>query len=93
MLAGTGPGGVTLWDVETGRITRQIRGSVYPTTDAVFIHDGKELLVSSGEGMIRGYFLDPLDLVAAAKGEVGRSMTDEECRRYLAVNGCDTAGS
>jgi WD40 repeat protein len=93
MLAGTGPGGVTLWDVETGRITRQIRGSVYPTTDAVFTHDGKELLVSSGEGMIRGYFLDPLDLVAAAKGEVGRSMTDEECRRYLAVNGCDTAGS
>ena len=90
MLAGTGPAGVTVWDMATGRVTRQIRGSVYPTTDAVFINGGRELRVSSGEGMIRGYYLDPQDLVAAAKAEVTRSMTDEECGRYLGEAGCES---
>ncbi|MDX1449130.1 MAG: hypothetical protein R3246_08725, partial [Acidimicrobiia bacterium] len=89
-LAGTGPDGVTLWDFATGRVTRKIRGSVYPTTDAVFISGGSELLVSSGEGMLRGYYLDPLDLVAAAKAETTRELTDEECRRYLDIPRCSS---
>jgi WD40 repeat protein len=84
VLAGAGPGPIVhLWDTRTGLLQRRLHGAIYPTTGVVFVNDGKELRVVSGEGVERGYLLDPLELVALARQEVGRDMTEEECQRYL----------
>jgi hypothetical protein len=49
----------------------------------VFVNDGKELRVTSGEGVERGYLLDPVDLLELARQEVPQDLTEDECRRYL----------
>lgn len=83
LLAGAGMAGTIVWDSETGRIVRRIEGNVYPTTDAVFVADGTQLLVSSGEGSIRRYLLDPVEMVDLARSLVDRSLTEAECVQYL----------
>lgn len=84
LLAGAGPGPVVhLWDTQTGLLQRRLYGAIYPATGVVFVNDGRELRVASGEGVERGYFLDPLDLVELARQEVGRELTEDECQRYL----------
>jgi hypothetical protein len=37
----------------------------------------------STESIVRGYNLDPEDLLKLAREEVGREMTEVECQRYL----------
>jgi WD40 repeat protein/serine/threonine protein kinase/two-component SAPR family response regulator len=82
-LAGVGPAGAFLWHFETGRIIREFSGSVYPPSDVEFIEDGSQILVASGEGILRGYLLDPLDMVELARSEVSRELTEDECELYL----------
>ena len=90
-LALTGEGGTVLWDFESGRISRELLGNFYPAVAGVFVNAGSELYVSSGEGFIRGYYLDPLDLVEQARSETTRSLTDDECDRYLeTTGGCES---
>jgi hypothetical protein len=46
-------------------------------------------LVSGGwDGTVRVYALKLEDLVALARQRLTRSLTDEECRRYLHVEAC-----
>jgi hypothetical protein len=82
-LAGAGQVGALLWDAESGRIVRDFEGSVYRPSGVVFTGGGSELLVASGEGVIRGYHLDPVDLVELAREKVSRELTEEECQEYL----------
>jgi WD40 repeat protein/serine/threonine protein kinase len=83
-LAGSGPGDeAQLWDVESGAIVRRFKGAIYPTTAVAFINGGAQLRVHSGEGVDRGYLLDSVDLVALARSEVSRELTEAECQQYL----------
>ncbi|HEX6300193.1 MAG TPA: BTAD domain-containing putative transcriptional regulator [Acidimicrobiia bacterium] len=83
-LAGAAPGPyVHLWDLETGFISRRLEGAVYWPQDMVFINEGRQILVMSTEGIMRGYHLDPDGLLDAARDQVGREMTEKECQRYL----------
>jgi serine/threonine protein kinase/WD40 repeat protein len=83
-LAGAAPGPyVHLWDLETGLIDRRLEGSVYWPQEVVFIDEGRQILVMSTEGILRGYHLDPEELLQAARDAVGREMTEQECQRYL----------
>jgi serine/threonine protein kinase/DNA-binding SARP family transcriptional activator/WD40 repeat protein len=83
-LAGAAPGPyVHLWDLETGLMSRRLEGSVYWPQDVVFVNEGRQILVMSTEGILRGYHVDSEDLLEAARDEVGRSMTEKECQRYL----------
>jgi WD40 repeat protein len=83
-LAGAGPGPVAhLWEIETERVVRRFQGSIYQPTSVAFVNDGTELRVSSGEGILRGYVLDPLALVEIARSEVKSSLTEAECEQYL----------
>ncbi|MEA3511565.1 MAG: hypothetical protein U9R51_09035, partial [Actinomycetota bacterium] len=83
-LAGAGPGpAVHLWDIETGRIVRRIRGAVYPPFGAAFVNGGTELRVASGEGVDRGYLLDPIALVDLARHEVPGGLSEDERHQYL----------
>lgn len=82
-LAGGGPGPVVyLWDLESGEIERRIGNAVGPQV-VVFVNDGQDLRTISAEGVIRGYTLQPIGLLEIAREKVDRSMTEEECRRYL----------
>jgi hypothetical protein len=69
--------------VESGAIVRRFQGAIYQTTAVAFINGGTQLRVHSGEGVDRGYLLDPLDLVELARSEASRELTDAECRQYL----------
>ena len=83
-LAGAGPGPVVhLWDTHTGLLDRRLHGAIYPVTGLVFVNDGNEIRVASGEGVERGYLLDPVDLVDLARQEIYRDLTEVECQRYL----------
>ncbi len=88
-LAGAGPGSVThLWELATGRIVRRLEGAIYPATSAAFVNGGAELRVASGEGVVRGYLLDPTELVELAREQVTRDLTEAECQQYLR-HACD----
>jgi hypothetical protein len=46
------------------------------------------MLATVGDGMMRIWALDIDDLLQIARREVTRSLTDEECSRYLHVDRC-----
>ena len=88
-IAGGGPGPFAhLWDAETGRLLRRLRGSVYAPTSVAFTDEGSQLWVMSTEGTMRGYALDPVDLLDLARAETTRELTDAECERFL-HHSCD----
>lgn len=83
-LAGGGPGPfVHLWDLETGRLIRRLQGSVYWPGGLGFVNGGTELRVAAGEGVERGYVLDPERLLQLAIEAVSREMSEAECLEYL----------
>ena len=70
------------WDLQSGEIHRRIGRAIGKPTVA-FVNDGGEIRSASLEGIVRGYVLDPLELLGIARGESDRDMTEEECQRYL----------
>jgi hypothetical protein len=46
------------------------------------------MLATQGGGMVRIWALDVDDLLEIANENVTRSLTDEECRRYLHIESC-----
>ena len=53
-----------------------------------FSPDGTLLATSGSEGMTQLYLLELDDLVTLARKRLTRSLTDEECRRYLHLVAC-----
>ena len=47
------------------------------------MEDGIVLPVASGEGIDRGYLLNPLDLVELERTKAGRELNEAECQQYL----------
>jgi len=56
--------------------------------DLAFSPDGNHLAVASGDGTVRIYILPLEDLMALARLRVTRSLTGEECQRYLHLAEC-----
>ena len=50
--------------------------------------DGQRLATVGGDGALRLYTLDLAELVELAQARVSRSLTEEECQRYLHVAAC-----
>ena len=55
---------------------------------AAFSPDGL-MLATQSPGRARIWALDIDDLLRIARGNVTRSLTDEECRQYLHLESCD----
>jgi len=53
-----------------------------------FSPDGKRLAVASYDGTARVYALPLDDIVSIAKSRVTRTLTQDECRKYLHVEEC-----
>jgi WD40 repeat protein/transcriptional regulator with XRE-family HTH domain len=77
-----------LWDVTSGEELLVLRGHTSGVTGVAFSPDGKRLATSSLDGSVRIYALDIQDLLSLARQRLTRSLTTEECQRYLHMQVC-----
>jgi WD40 repeat protein/DNA-binding SARP family transcriptional activator len=82
-----GENNVKLWDAATGAQVLTITGNPIFTESIAFSPDGTRLAIATDED-IRVMLLRAPDLVALAKTRVTRSLTQEECQKYLHVEEC-----
>ena len=81
-------GTVRLFEADTGAQQLVLRGHRCGVQSVAFSPDGTKLASSSGCDGVRIWALDIDDLLEIAREQVKRSLTDEECRRYLHVDRC-----
>ena len=79
-----------LWDVATGEEILTLPGSGGGVKGVAFSpsDDGPYLVVASADGVVRQFLLRIDDLLALAQSRVTRSLTLEECQKYLHVETC-----
>jgi WD40 repeat protein/DNA-binding SARP family transcriptional activator len=82
-------GSVRVWDAERGieLVAPRIEGPV--ALNVAFSRDGSRLITADEDGAVRQWLLEIDDLLAIADERVTRDLTDDECRQYLHVDGCD----
>jgi WD40 repeat protein/transcriptional regulator with XRE-family HTH domain/energy-coupling factor transporter ATP-binding protein EcfA2 len=81
-------GTTRLWDAATGLEQFALIGHTGQVTGVAFSPDGARLATSSRDGTVRVYALRPDDLIQIAKTRVTRSLTIEECQKYLHMDAC-----
>lgn len=81
-----------LWDVVTRQEIHMLPGSSNGVYGVVFRpgEDNPQILVSSKDGITRVFLLQVEELLDLAHSRITRSLTDEECRRYLHVEQCSS---
>ena len=74
---------VRLWDLNTGRLLVEFHTDIGArSADIRFSPDGSSLLYPEGN-LIRRFYVDPERLIELAESRLTRSLTPDECRRYL----------
>jgi WD40 repeat protein/DNA-binding SARP family transcriptional activator len=81
-------GTVRIWDPSSGEQLVVLRGHYASVVSVAFSPDGSRVASVGVEGVVRVWALDVDDLVDVAEREVTRTLTDQECRRYLHVRDC-----
>ena len=81
-------GTAKVWDVAAGRELLTLAGHTNNVWGVVFSPDGSRLTTASFDGTTRVQLLKIQDLVALAKSRVTRTLTTDECQRYLHMNKC-----
>ncbi len=85
-------GTIKLWNIapggEQGKEITTLPGHTAEVSGIAFSPDGKYLASVSWDGTLRVYYTQIEDLIAAAKERVNRSLTTEECQKYLHVDVC-----
>jgi WD40 repeat protein/basic membrane lipoprotein Med (substrate-binding protein (PBP1-ABC) superfamily) len=81
-------GAVILWEVNTGqellRLSTETKSGL---SGVAFSPDGKQL-ATSGDDAVRIYLLDIEDLIKLAEARRARTLTQDECSRYLSAEQC-----
>jgi WD40 repeat protein/DNA-binding SARP family transcriptional activator len=77
-----------LWDAESGAAQLALRSHSSPVSNVRFSPDGSRLASVAADGVARVWAVDLDDLLEIAHRSVTRTLTDEECRRYLHVERC-----
>jgi WD40 repeat protein len=83
-------GTVKLWNVGPGQgqEATTLPGHTADVSGIAFSPDGKYLASVSYDGTLRIYFTQIEDLIAFAKTRVTRTLTIEECQKYLHLDVC-----
>lgn len=71
-----------LWDARSGQEQLTLPGNGMGLTSVAFSPDGK-WFATSGDSGVRVYLLDIDDLVALARTRVTRTLSNQECQKYL----------
>lgn len=81
-----------IWDIETGQETLTLPGNLGVVTGVAFspLDDNTHLVVSSADGTTRVFPLNLKELLALAQIRITRSLTTEECQKYLHIEQCPT---
>lgn len=79
--------GMGIWDAHTGEFLGNFPhpGSV---TTAVFSPDGQQLFTGGSDGLARLFYLDIDELLSRVRSRLTRTLTSEECQKYLHVETC-----
>jgi WD40 repeat protein len=79
-----------VWDVETGREMLTLPGSLGAVNGVAFnpLEGGSHLVVSSGDGVTRVFLMHIDTLITLAQSRATRSLTIEECQKYLHMETC-----
>jgi WD40 repeat protein/transcriptional regulator with XRE-family HTH domain len=77
-----------IWDAQTGEDLLTLYGHSASVGGVAFSPDGTRLATFSDDGTARIYVLPVEELVALAKTRVTRSLTTEECLKYLHLTAC-----
>jgi len=83
-----GDGTVKIWDAKTGTELLTLLGHTGRVTSLAISKDGTRLATASEDGTSRIYLLNLQDLVKLANTRLTRSLTTEECQKYLHLNAC-----
>jgi WD40 repeat protein len=81
-------GTVRLWDATTDELLMRWPAHNGGATDVSFSSDGRFLVSTGGDGTVRVYLAEVDDLIDLARSRVTRTLTDDECRRFLHVKEC-----
>jgi basic membrane protein A len=83
-------GTAKLWDASTGEEVLTFLGDGSGLSDIAFSPDGTRL-ATGGDNGVRVYLLQIEDLIALARTRVTRSLTSEECQKYLHLDQANCA--
>ncbi|MEW5960061.1 MAG: hypothetical protein AB1801_20250 [Chloroflexota bacterium] len=79
---------VKIWDAVSGQRLYSLSGHTDRVLDAAYSSNGKYLASTGEDGTVRLYVLDPGELVKLARTRLTRSLTAQECLRYLSQERC-----
>jgi WD40 repeat protein len=91
LATGSMDGTVRLWDAKTGQELLRLALHTAGVITVSFSPDGLRLVSGGWDGTARVYALQLGELVALARQQLTRILTDEECRRYLHKDACPVA--
>jgi WD40 repeat protein/class 3 adenylate cyclase len=77
-----------VWDVATGSEAATLYGNTTSVFGVAFHPDGTHIATAALDGTVRTYTLATDELVAVAKSRLTRSLTADECRKFLHVDQC-----
>jgi len=77
-----------VWDVKTGQELATLYGNTSNVFGVSFSPNGTRLATAGGDGTARIYTLQMQDLIKLARSRVTRSLTPEECQKYLHIETC-----
>jgi DNA-binding SARP family transcriptional activator/WD40 repeat protein len=92
MLAtGSQDGFVRVWSTTTSELLLEIPVDENNRIQGIaFANDDTRLLATTADGPVRGFLLDPDDLIDFARSRVVREFTPNECERYFRESACPT---
>jgi WD40 repeat protein len=81
-------GTLKVWDAHSGTQLQTLYGDGGGFWMLAYTHDGKRLVAATDSGLIRTYVMDIDQLIALAKAELTRQLSEQECQQYLHTKDC-----
>ena len=84
-------GTVRVWDTDSDDELLTFNSDSGGFWTVAFSPDGSRLITATDEGTIRTFFLDFDELILLAKSDLTRTLTEQECQKYLHTENCPIA--